>query len=151
MDRSESWRGAAPDRTRDGIDGARAGRETASPANPRPSERHRPAEIIIVSAMTNVPTNAGSAEVISIDLQARGPLLLLVGSAIVWLVISGVLAVITSIQLHSPGFLADCPWFTYGRAHAMRESAFIYGWAANAGLGIALWVMARLGGYPLRA
>lgn len=101
--------------------------------------------------MTNVSTNAGPAEVTSIDVQARGPLLLLVGSAIVWLVISGILAVITSIQLHSPGFLADCPWFTYGRAQALRETAFIYGWAANAGLGIALWIMARLGGYPLRA
>jgi cytochrome c oxidase cbb3-type subunit I len=101
--------------------------------------------------MTNVSTNAGPAEVTSIDMQARGPLLLLVGSAIVWLVISGILAVITSIQLHSPGFLADCPWLTYGRSQALRETAFIYGWAANAGLGVSLWVMARLGGYPLRA
>jgi cytochrome c oxidase cbb3-type subunit I len=101
--------------------------------------------------MTNVSTNAGSAEVTTIDVQARGPLLLLLGSGIVWLVISGVLAIITSIQLHSPQFLTDCPLFTFGRAQALRETAFIYGWAANAGLGIALWVLARLGSYPLRA
>ncbi|MGH7946142.1 MAG: cbb3-type cytochrome c oxidase subunit I, partial [Opitutaceae bacterium] len=94
---------------------------------------------------------AGPAEVTAIDTQARGPLLLLLGSGMVWLVISGILAVITSIQLHSPGFLTDCPWFTFGRSQALRETAFIYGWAANAGAGIALWVLGRLGGHPLRA
>jgi cytochrome c oxidase cbb3-type subunit 1 len=101
--------------------------------------------------MTNVPTTAGSAEVTAIDTQARGPLLLLLGSGIAWLVISGILAVITSIQLHSPHFFTDCPWLTFGRAQALRETAFIYGWAANTGLGIALWILGRLGGYPLRA
>src|SRR5213596_605648 len=101
--------------------------------------------------MTNVPTNAASAEVTAIDTQARGPLLLLLGSGLLWLVLSGILALITSIQLHTPGFMADCPWLTFGRAQALRETAFIYGWAANVGLGIGLWVLGRLGGYPLRA
>lgn len=101
--------------------------------------------------MINAPTNAVSAEVTVIDTQARWPLLFLLGSGIVWLVISGVLALITSIQLHSPGFLADCSWLTFGRAEALAQTAFIYGWAANAGLAITLWVLGRLGGYPLRA
>ncbi len=101
--------------------------------------------------MTNAPTNAASAEVTAIDSGARRPLLLLLGAALVWLVVSGVLALITSIQMHSPGFQADCPVLTHGRAAALRETAFIYGWAANAGLAIALWVLARLGGAPLRA
>lgn len=101
--------------------------------------------------MSNAPTNAGSAEVTPIDSQARCALLLLLGLGVAWLVVSGILALITSIQLHSPHFLGDCAWFTYGRAQAMRETAFIYGWAGNAGLAIALWVLGRLGGYPLRA
>ena len=101
--------------------------------------------------MTNAPTNAASAEVTLIDTQARYPLLLLIGSGVLWLVLSGVLALITSIQLHSPAFLADCSVLTHGRAQAMRETAFIYGWAANAGLAIALWILGRLGGAPLRA
>ncbi len=100
--------------------------------------------------MINAPTNAASAEVTAIDTQARGPLLLLLGSGLVWLVASGILALITSIQLHTPSFMADCSWLTYGRAQALRETAFVYGWAANAGLGIALWVLGRLGGEPLR-
>lgn len=109
--------------------------------------------------MTNAPTNArpvpveraASAEVTAIDTEARGPLLLLLGSGLMWLVASGILALITSVQLHSPAFLADCSWLTVGRAQALRETAFFYGWAANVGLGIALWVLGRLGGYPLRA
>ncbi len=109
--------------------------------------------------MTNVPTTAlpGSstravaADVTAIDVAARGPLLLLLGSGIAWLVISGVFALITSIQLHSPHFLSQYSFLTYGRVEAMRETAFIYGWAANAGLAIALWILGRLGGNPLRA
>ncbi len=101
--------------------------------------------------MTNAPTNAASAEVTAIDTQARGPLLLLLGSGILWLVVSGVLALITSIQQHSPGFLSDCAFITHGRAQALRETVFVYGWAANVGLGVALWVLGRLGGSPLRA
>src|SRR5688572_5241570 len=108
--------------------------------------------------MINAPTNAspepvtraGTAEVTAIDSQGRWPLLLLLGSGLVWLLISGVFAVIGSIQLHSPAFLADCPWLTFGRTQAMRETAFVYGWAANAGLAVALWVLGRLGGHPLR-
>ena len=101
--------------------------------------------------MTNVSTNAASAEVTAIDTQARWPLLLLIGSGLMWLVISGIFALIASIQLHSPAFLTDCEWLTFGRTQAMGETAFIYGWAANAGIAVALWVLGRLGGYPLRA
>lgn len=108
--------------------------------------------------MTNAPTiarpapaaRAASADVTALDPAARGPLLLLLGSGIVWLVLSGVLALIATIQLFAPHFLTDYSFLTYGRMDAMRESAFVYGWAANAGLAIALWVLGRLGGNPLR-
>lgn len=100
--------------------------------------------------MTTAPTNA-TAEVTATDTAARWPLLLLICSAIKWLVLSGILSLIASIQLVQPAFLADCSVFTHGRTVAMQESIFVYGWAANAGLAIALWVLGRLGGSPLRA
>ncbi len=92
-----------------------------------------------------------NAEVTAADTAGRGPLLLLLGSGLVWLVVSGILALIASIQLTTPTFMADCEWFTHGRVAALAETTFIYGWAANAGLGLALWVLGRLGGSPLRA
>jgi cytochrome c oxidase cbb3-type subunit 1 len=101
--------------------------------------------------MITPPTNATSAEVTAIDTHARWPLLLLIGAALGWLVLSGVFALISAIQLHSPAFFSEYAWFTHGRMEALRETSFVYGWAANAGLAIALWILGRLGGHPLRA
>lgn len=100
--------------------------------------------------MTTVPTNA-SAEVTATDTTARWPLMLLLASAIVWLVLSGVLSLIAAIQLVQPTFMADCSMLTYGRTVALQESVFIYGWAANAGLALSIWLLGRLGASPLRA
>ena len=101
--------------------------------------------------MTTAPTAAETAEVTEIDTSARWPLLLLLGSALLWLVFSGILALVNLVQLHTPTFLADCSVLTYGRSSAMQETAFVYGWAANAGLAVALWLLGRLGGAPLRS
>jgi cytochrome c oxidase cbb3-type subunit 1 len=109
--------------------------------------------------MTSAPTQASpapasraaSAEVTVIETFGRGPLLFLAGSGILWLVLSGVFALIASLQLHTPSFLSTEEWFTYGRMQALRETAFIYGWCANTGLAVALWILGRLAGSPLRA
>jgi cytochrome c oxidase cbb3-type subunit I len=85
------------------------------------------------------------------DSASSNPLLLLLMSGIVWLVISGALALLASLQLHSPGFMAHCPVLTYGRTTVLAETAFVYGWLANAGLALALWILGRLAGEPLRA
>ncbi len=92
-----------------------------------------------------VPPDAGG-----IDASARVPLLLLLGSAIFWLIAGGILGLVASIQLHTPEFLGNCAWFTYGRMQAAQESALVYGWAVNAGLAVALWLLVRLGGGPMR-
>lgn len=92
-----------------------------------------------------------SPEVSPIDTHARCPLLLLLASALAWLLVSSVLALAASIQLHSPGFWSGCPFLTHGRIQPLQESAFVYGWLANAGIGLGLWMLARLGGESLRA
>jgi cytochrome c oxidase cbb3-type subunit 1 len=91
------------------------------------------------------------AEVTAADTAGRWPVLLLLASGLGWLVISGIFALIASIQLHSPSFMSGCEWLTHGRVSALAETSFVYGWSANAGLGIALWVLGRLGGSTLRA
>jgi len=101
--------------------------------------------------MTTAPSAATPAEVTEIDASARCPLLLLLGSALAWLVLSGALALVNLVQLNSPSFLAECPVLSFGRTQALQETAFIYGWAANAGLAVALWILGRLGGAPLRS
>jgi cytochrome c oxidase cbb3-type subunit 1 len=91
------------------------------------------------------------AEVTATDSSSRAPLLVLLLSGLLWLVASGLLGLVASIQLHSPGFLSGCPVLTYGRMGAIAETAFVYGWLANAGLALALWTLGRLAGEPLRA
>ena len=80
-----------------------------------------------------------------LDASCRVPLFVLFVSAVVWVVIASGLALIASIKFHSPGFLADCPWLTYGRVHAAAVNAQLYGFALQAGFGVALWLIARLG------
>jgi cytochrome c oxidase cbb3-type subunit I len=90
------------------------------------------------------------AEVTPVDSSSSIPLLGLLFSGLLWLVASGALALVASVQLHTPTFLAGCCFLTYGHTSAMAETAFVYGWMANAGLALALWTVGRLAGEPLR-
>jgi cytochrome c oxidase cbb3-type subunit 1 len=85
------------------------------------------------------------------DTASRWPLTLLLVSGLVWLVVSGVLGLVASIQAFSPAFMSECPVFTFGRMGAMAETSFVYGWLANTGLALTLWTLGRLAGEPLRA
>ncbi len=80
-----------------------------------------------------------------ISISCRVPLLVLFISAAAWLVAGSAFALIASIKFHAPGFLADCPWLTYGRVHPAWLDSVLYGFCVQAGLGVTLWLFARLG------
>jgi len=90
-------------------------------------------------------------EVNTLDESSRRAPLLLLTAAVLWLAVSGVLGLLSSLQLHDPAFLSCCSILTHGRVEALAETSFLYGWLANAGLAFALWILTRLGGEPLRA
>src|ERR1041384_5514078 len=69
-----------------------------------------------------------------IDASCRWPLLLLFCSGICWLVFGTGLALISSIKLHAPGFLADSPWLTLGRVRPATMNSILYGFASQVGL-----------------
>jgi cytochrome c oxidase cbb3-type subunit 1 len=81
----------------------------------------------------------------AIDASCRLPLVVLFLSAAVWLVIASAFALIASIKFHAPGFLADTAWLTYGRVRPAALNCMLYGFCLPAGLGVALWLLARLG------
>jgi cytochrome c oxidase cbb3-type subunit 1 len=66
-----------------------------------------------------------------------------------WLVLASAFALISSIKFHSPSFLADSACLTYGRVHTAYLNCLLYGFCLQAGLGVALWLLARLGQTPL--
>jgi cytochrome c oxidase cbb3-type subunit 1 len=79
-----------------------------------------------------------------IDASARAPLAVLFGGAALWLVLASVFGLIASIKFHSPTFLADSAWLTYGRVYAVAKNALLYGFALQAAFGVVLWILAQL-------
>jgi cytochrome c oxidase cbb3-type subunit 1 len=80
----------------------------------------------------------------SIDASARLPVVFMMASGVFWLLTGTVLAFIASFKLHSPWFLADQAWLTFGRVRPAHLNTMIYGWASMTGIGVLLWLQARL-------
>lgn len=98
--------------------------------------------------MNATSTTSSASEAIStveIDASCRVPLFTLFVSGAVWLVVASMFGLLASLKFHSPAFLSDCAALTYGRVHAAATNALVYGFGVQAGLGVALWVIARLG------
>ncbi|MEI8340684.1 MAG: cbb3-type cytochrome c oxidase subunit I [Verrucomicrobiota bacterium] len=85
----------------------------------------------------------------NIDQSLRLPVLFLFASATGWLLLAILFGFIASIKLHSPEFIGNLSWLTYGRIWPAYLDCFVYGWAIPSGLGAALWVIARVTGVAL--
>src|SRR4051812_46211358 len=100
--------------------------------------------------MVTSPANKTSEVVVSAgDTSCRLPLLTMFIGASKWLLVGSVFGLIASIKFHSPNFLADCAWLTYGRVWPAAMNMLLYGFCMQAGLGIVLWLFTRLGRVPL--
>lgn len=85
-----------------------------------------------------------------IDASCRVPLLVLFCGAAFWLVVSSGLALIGSLTFHMADKFGDCAWLTFGRVQPAADNALLFGFCIPAGLGVALWIFARLGQTPVR-
>lgn len=81
---------------------------------------------------------------IQIDRSCRQTVVWYLASAVAWLVIGSALALVASVKMHAPGFLAGAEWLTFGRVRPAHLSTVIYGWGSMAGAGVLLWLQARL-------
>ncbi len=87
---------------------------------------------------------------VGIDESSRVPVLVFFSAGVAWLIVGTVLALVASVKLHSPGFLADLSWCTFGRVRPAHLNTMSYGWASQAGIGVMLWMFARLSKARLR-
>jgi cytochrome c oxidase cbb3-type subunit 1 len=98
-------------------------------------------------------------ELAAIDASVRGPVLVCLLSAVHWMVVGTFLLVYASSLTHPGdsipilGLFIDLSnhfsFFTYGRIWPAAVDSLVYGWASTAGLGLAVWVLARLGRTPV--
>jgi cytochrome c oxidase cbb3-type subunit I len=95
----------------------------------------------------SVSAAAGDAEQVEralIDASTRVPVLMFYTSAMAWLIIGTLLAGFVSFKLHSPDLFSDISFLTWGRVRPAHMNVMVYGWASMAGMGTAIWLMARL-------
>ncbi|MDR3406670.1 MAG: cbb3-type cytochrome c oxidase subunit I [Chthoniobacter sp.] len=99
---------------------------------------------------TTAPASTGetsypAVERAAIDASARWPVLFFFGNGLLWLMLATVLGLIASIELFAPSFLADVPFLSYGRIWPAFTNTMSFGWGSLAGLGVTIWLLARLG------
>jgi cytochrome c oxidase cbb3-type subunit 1 len=94
----------------------------------------------------NLPAEVTPEDILqraTIDKSTRLPVLFFFTSAAVWLIIATVLGLLASFKLIVPGFL-ECEYLSYPRVQPAFINALVYGWAFQAGIGVMIWIMARL-------
>lgn len=118
----------------------------------RPPEPNRP------SALRSVPAPAGEssagpalevarrtpAERAAIDRSCAGVCLAAFGSALFWLALGSVMAILASAKFHAPYFFSEWAVTAFGRVRPVHMNSVIYGWCSLAGLGVFFWLFCRL-------
>lgn len=97
----------------------------------------------------------------AIDASVRVPVLACFLTSVHWLVVGTFLLVYASSLTHPQdslpifGLFIDLAnnfsFFTYGHVWPAAVDTLIYGWASTSGLGLAVWLLARMGRTPLHA
>ena len=90
------------------------------------------------------PSDVEQVERALIDASTRVPVLMFYTSAIVWLLVGTLVALLVSFKMHAPDLLANVSFLTWGRLRPAHVNIMIYGWASMAAMGTAIWLMARL-------
>ncbi len=101
---------------------------------------------------TTLPANVLPDDIVQrtkIDKSTRLPVLFFFTSATAWLLIAGLLALLNAVKMVDAGFLKS-QFLSVGRVQPAYINALVYGWAFQAGLGVMIWIMARLCRIELR-
>lgn len=79
-----------------------------------------------------------------IDASMRFPVIFFITSALIWLGLGTVFALIASISLHAPQFFPNWEWLTFGRVRSAHLNIMAFGWGNNVVFAVAMWLMVRL-------
>jgi len=97
-------------------------------------------------------------ELAAVDASVRWPVLVCLLSAVHWMVVGTFLLVYASSLTHPQDAFPILSWFidlsnnfsmfTYGRVWPAAVDCLVYGWCSTAGLGLAIWLLARMSRAP---
>ena len=79
-----------------------------------------------------------------VDNSTSGPVIAFVVSATFWLIAGSLLALIASFKFQFPDWWTHQAWLTFGRVRPAHLNTMIYGWISMAGVGVGIWLWARL-------
>jgi cytochrome c oxidase cbb3-type subunit 1 len=89
-------------------------------------------------------------EAAGIDEVSRGPVRVLIASAVLWLVLGSIFGLISSLKMHWPDLLDQWAPLTFGRLRTLHLNAVAYGWSSLASLAAVMWLIPRIFHTPLR-
>jgi cytochrome c oxidase cbb3-type subunit I len=82
----------------------------------------------------------------------RLPVLFFFASGFAWLLVASILWLLSVVQMADPNGWLSCsnvPWLTYGRVYPVSLDLLVYGSASLFGIGVAIWILARMAETPL--
>ena len=81
----------------------------------------------------------------AVDRSCRGPVLFLAFSAVAWLLVYSLFALLAGVKVHASGMMADSAWLTYGRIHPASQLALQFGFLVQLGLAVSAWILSHRG------
>ena len=81
----------------------------------------------------------------AVDRSCRGPVLFLAFSAVAWLLVYSLFALLAGVKVHAPGMMADSAWLAYGRIQPASQLALQFGFLVQLGLAISAWILSHRG------
>ncbi|PWU07130.1 MAG: hypothetical protein C5B43_00780 [Verrucomicrobia bacterium] len=98
----------------------------------------------VVLGQDNVSSVQTKLKLGEIDASMRIPVIFFISTALIWLGLGTLFALIASISLHDPEFFPNWEWLTFGRARSAHLNIVAFGWGNNVVFGVAMWLMVRL-------
>ena len=99
--------------------------------------------------MSQPSSSVVAKQLAQLDRSSRSGVLFWVLNAVNWLILSVLFAIVYSMKLHYPDFLANCRWLTTGKVYLLHMNSLVYGWAIPSAIAILVWILVRSAGVEL--